>query len=171
LPLATIQGDLNVSGRVVCQSLQAPANSIGNAAIESNAAIDATKLVHQWTIPYRQVPGTPVAADTFDIHIAKFSGTIVAIEAVITGAIATGGDRTITIDLLKSTGAAAFATVMSGALVLDNTNVLRTVESGSISDTAFIADDLLRVTIAVAGAAGAQANGLLIVLTLRENAQ
>lgn len=153
----------------MCQSLDAPANSVGDNSIEPLAGIQATKTVHQFPVRYDQPSGTAVVADTEVIHIARASGTIVSIEAVVYGAIATGGDRTVTIDLKKSTGAGAFASVLSATLVLDNTNVLNTLEAGAINTSAYIDGDLLQITIAAAGVAGAQTQGVAIIVTLREN--
>jgi hypothetical protein len=169
LPLNVIAGDLHASGRITCGSFEAPASSVGNNAIESLAGIEATKVVHQFTLRYGQASGSAVVADTQVLHIARASGTIVAMEAVIYGAIATGGDRTVTLDLLKSTAGGAFASVLSSTLVLDNTNTIRVLEAASINTDSYIADDLLQLTVAVAGAAGNQAQGLTVVVWLREN--
>jgi hypothetical protein len=169
LALKILDGNVHVAGTLTANTFNAPANSIGNTAVQSGAGIEATKVVHQFPITYEQVAGTAVVAASTVVHIARATGTIVSFEGVIHGAIATGGDRTITIDLLKSTGAAAFASVLSSTLVLDNTNVLRTLEAASINTTSYIDGDLLQITVAVAGAAGNQGQGMTLTLTLREN--
>lgn len=151
-------------------SINMPNGGITNTMIASSAGIEATKLEHQHTLSHYQTTGTAVVAAVQDVFIARSSGTIVSIEAAVTGAIATGGDRTVTVDVHKSTAAGAFATVLSGTIVLDNTSVLRTLETGTISGTTFIDGDILRIVITVAGAAGNQAQGLIATLTIREDA-
>lgn len=165
------EGDLHVTGTISAAVIQLPASSVGNSDIEAAAGIEATKVVHQFPLEYYQVPGTAIVAATVDLHISRAAGTVVAFEAAVTGAIATGADRTVTLDLQKSTGAAAFASVLSATLVLDNTNVLRTLEAATIGTAAYVDGDLFRVTVAVAGAAGNQAQGLIVTATLRENPQ
>lgn len=163
-----INNDLHVNGGLSSKTFNPPAGSITNAAILAAAGIDATKVVHQFPLSHQQ-SGT-VAAATEYIHIARAAGTLVAIEAMV-ATVATGADRTATIDLLKSTGGGAFASVLTATLVLDNTNVAMTLESGTINTTTYIDGDVFKLTVAVAGAAGDQAAGLLCVVTFRESPQ
>ncbi len=121
------------------------------------------------SIEYAQDPGSAVVAETRDIHILKgTAATISAIQAAITGLIATGGDRTVDVDLQKSTGAAAFATILSSTIHFTNGSVLRTVSAGTLSSASLVAGDILRIIITVAGAAGNQAQGLMVTVTLTE---
>lgn len=167
----TCEGDYHVAGVITCEGFVPPTNSITNNSLVANAGVETSKLVHRHLINLRQAPGSAVVAATYDIHIARAAGVLRAIEAVITGTVASGADRTITIDLLKSTGGGAFASVLSPTLVLDNTNVVRVLETGAINTTAFVDGDLYRVTVAVAGSAGNQADGFSILITIDENAQ
>lgn len=146
-----------------------PNGGITNPMIATAAGIEATKLEHQYSFGHYQTTGTAVVAAVQDFFIARSTGTIVQFEAAVTGAIATGGDRTVTCDLQKSTAAGAFATVLSSTIVLDNTSVLRTLEAGTISGTTFIDGDILRFVITVAGAAGNQAQGVIVTATIRED--
>lgn len=146
------------------------AGSIRNVDVNAAAAIDASKLEGEYTFDVSQT-GTVVAGTHYFGPIRGATGDVISIEAAITETIATGADRTVTIDLLKSTGAGAFASILTAVLVLDNTNVLRTLEAGSLAAGAALVDgDLLKLTIAVAGAAGAQALGLIVRVILREDA-
>jgi len=163
--------NVHVKGQLSCKTFVAPVGSIGDQAIESNAGIDTEKVIHRHALRYNQAPGTAVVAATADLHILQADGETLSLEAAITGAIATGGDRTVTIDLLRSTGAGAFATVLSAPIVLDNTSVLRTPESATIATPTLVDGDILRLTVAVAGAAGNQAEGLVVTLTINEDPQ
>lgn len=171
MPQLRQEGDIFATGNISGGSMTIPSGSVTDSSIAANAGVQRTKVVQQFALNHYQTTGTAVVAATQDIHIARAAGTVVAVEAAVTGAIATGGDRTVTIDVLKSTGAAAFATILSAALVLDNTNVLRTLEAATVNSAAYVDGDLFRITVAVAGAAGNQAQGLIVTVTMGENPQ
>ena len=163
-----INNSLHVNGALSCREFNAPPGSISDSDIEAAAAIDATKLIHQFPLHVAQV-GTVTAVTTL-LHVAQGDGEIVSIEAV-TPTVATGADRTVTIDLQKSTGGGAFATVLTTTLVLDNTNTARVAEAGTINTPDYVDGDVFQLVVTVAGAAGSQASGLLVTVTVRENPQ
>lgn len=142
--------------------------TLGNSAIATNAAIDDSKLKHRYNFTLSQT-GAVVAATQY-LRILQATGTLLSLEAAITETIATGGDRTVTIDLQKSTGAGAFATVLTGTVQFTSASVLRTISTGTISSAGLVDGDILKLTVAVAGAAGAQAAGLVVNVTLSEAA-
>lgn len=152
------------------QTPELPDGTVDNDAVVSLADIDAAKLEAETIITYSQT-GTIVAATEY-VHIVRgSSGTLVALEAAITETIATGGDRTVDIDIQKSTGAGAFATVLSATIQFDSADVLRTLSAGAFSSTSLTDGDLLAIVITVAGSAGNQAEGLIATLTVREKKQ
>jgi hypothetical protein len=150
--------------------IQFPDNSIVDRMCSSAMALKASKLIRHQSVDVEAFgPSTTVVALTRDIHIVRgAAGTLVGLQAAICGAIATGADRTVTVDLQKSTGAGAFATVLSSTIGFTNASVLRTALSAVFSSTSLVAGDILRLVITVAGAAGAQATGLLVTLTMEE---
>jgi hypothetical protein len=156
-----------VRGTLSATRLLPPAGSIANAAIQADAEIDETKLQHRHALHY-SATGTVVAATEY-IHIMPVDGALLSIEAAITEIIATGADRTVNVDLQKSTGAGAFATVMTATIEFDNASVLRTAVAGVLASTALVAGDILKIVITVAGAAGNQALGLVVTVELRED--
>lgn len=162
--------DVHINGTLSAKTFTPPAGSIGDSGIAAAAGIDATKVVHQFPLVYTQVPGTAVLAATQLVHILRASGTVASIE-VMTPTPATGGDRTVTVDLQKSTAAGAFATILSSVVTLNNATAARTPVTGAIATPSVVDGDLLQLVVAVAGAAGNQANGLLVTVTLRENPQ
>ena len=166
-----INNDLHVNGTLSAKLFTAPSGSITNTHVSASADIDATKLEHQFPLDYKQLPGTAVVADTQDLHIVHgATGSIVSFRAAITGTIATGADRTVNVDLQKSTGGGAFATILSATLLFNNADVLRTAESATILTPGLVVGDILRVVVTVAGAAGNQALGLIATATIREDA-
>ena len=161
--------DVYITGRLVPLQFSPPAGSVGNTAIPALAAIDASKLIHRFDLSYTQVPGTAVVTETRDLRILRgATGTVAAVEAAITGAIATGGDRTVTIDVQKGNSATAFTTILTATLSFTSSSVLRTVSAATISVPAVLDNDILRVVVTVAGSAGAQAQGLIVTVTLEE---
>jgi hypothetical protein len=165
---SVLNGDFHFNGALSCKTLVAPPLSIGDAEIKAVAAINATKVVHQFPVYVSQAPGSAVIAATSHLHILRAVGEIVSIEAM-TPTPATGADRTVSIDLQKSTGGGAFATVLNAPITLNNATTARTPVSGAINSTALIDNDILQLVVTVAGAVGNQAQGLLVAVTLREN--
>lgn len=146
-----------------------PASSTTDATVATAADINDSKVRHRYCFALSQT-GAVVAATQY-LRILQAAGTLLSLEAAITEAVATGADRTATIDLQKSTGGGAFSTVLSATIVFNNVSVLRTVSTGTFSSSPVIAGDILKLTVAVAGAAGAQAAGLVVNLVIAEKAQ
>jgi hypothetical protein len=167
----TVAGDLVVQGTVFCASLQQTGTNgtLADAAIAANAGIQHTKVIQKFKKTYTQVPGTAVVAATADIHIVDgATGLSLFLKAAITGAIATGGDRTVNVDIQRSTGGGAFATVLTATIQFTNADTLRTVKSTTFSATGLVVGDILRIIITVAGAAGAQAQGIVVEYGVQE---
>ena len=144
---------------------------IGNSDIATSAAIAASKLKHQYSIN-KQIfaEGAEVVAVASDLlHIVYgTTGTIVAFEGIITTQ-ATGADRTVDVDLQKSTGGGAFASITTTDIEITNSTTIRVPVSATLSNTALVDGDILRAVVVVAGSASAQAEGLLVTLTLIED--
>jgi hypothetical protein len=166
------EGDFYVNGNISCLTLTPPASSITNNSIVANAQIAASKTVRHESLNLEiAAPGTAITAATKLAHIVRgATGTLVGIQAAIT-TVATGADRTITVDLLKSSGGGAFATVLSSTIGFTNVSAVRTAVSGILSSAGLVAGDILEIVVTVAGAAGAQAAGLLVTLTFEETYQ
>lgn len=138
--------------------------------VAPGAGIDATKVIHQTTVTKQLfAEATTVTAKSEIVWIVSAeTGEIVDFDAAIFGAISGGADYTVTVDLHKSTGGGAFATVMDSTIEFDDTAAVRTAFSGVILDTDLVAGDILKVVVTVAGASGTQATGLAVALTTRE---
>lgn len=161
-----VKGDLNVTGTITSRALSIPAGSVLNASILAGAGISASKVESRFHKSYSQT-GTVVAATHYIHMVYGATGEIIAFEAAITETIATGGDRTVTVDLEKYDG--GWASVLTAAIELDSADLLATLLSATISDADLADGDILRVTVAVAGAAGNQALGLMVNLVLNED--
>ena len=174
----TIPGDLVVGGTFSCARISLPAGSIANVQIAAGATgnyVFAEKLEHQapgamgGSIQLFD-PATAVAAVTRTLGMAWGVGTIEGISAWIEVA-ATGADRTITVDLQKSTAGGAYATVLSATIGFTNASAIRTAVNGTISGVNYVAGDILRLVVTVAGVAGAQATGLTVRVRVHEEPQ
>ncbi len=144
-------------------------NNILDANIGASANIDGRKVQPTHQIPYSQT-GTVAADKQYVFHCRAATGTLLQVTASITETIATGADRTVDVDVQKSTGGGAFATVLSATIHFTNASTLYATSTATISDSTLITDDWLRVVITVAGAAGNQALGLAVSLHIREAA-
>ncbi len=166
-----IESDIYVVGNLSAQTFTLPASSVTNASIQAAAAIDRTKVIHQLHLPYAQAPGSDIATATLDLYIARAAGTVVSFEAAITGLAATG-DRSVTVDLHKSTAGGAFASVLSAAITLDIANTIRVLEAATVSSAAYVDGDLFRIIVTqVAGTTGTRPQGLIVTTTIGEAPQ
>jgi len=168
--MSTIDGNVLVKGSLSVQgNLYAPAESINNDHISSNAnkRIAATKVVHQFPVA-RQLfgPATTITAITETLYTALGAAEVVAVNAVIETA-ATGADRTVSIDIQRSSGG-SFTTILSAPISLDDSSDVRTAIGAAITDADLAAGDTLQAVVTVAGSDAAQALGLLITVHLRE---
>jgi hypothetical protein len=164
-----VEGGLYINGNLGALSITYPAGGITDAAVAVGAGIQANKLVRHDAAEFVIDAATTIAATTRSVHIVRGTvGTLVAFKAAITGAIATGSDRTVTVDLQKSTGGGAFATVLSAPITFTHSSTLLTVSSATISTAPTAANDILAVVITVAGSASAQATGLHATATFEE---
>ncbi len=157
-------GQMNISG-----TLLMPAGTVRNADVSASAAIAATKLEHQFPISVMLFgPAVSVAALTQTIYAVRgLTGTIVAFEAWIS-VVASDVSRTIAVDLQKSTGGAAFATVCSLTSNFTNASTVRVPVAAALSSTTLVDNDLLQIVVTVAGGVGTQATGLHATVMLRE---
>lgn len=163
-------GDVHVNGHFSAKTMDIPSGTVINDDVSASAAIAHTKMQHRHVINYQQSPSSAVVAGTEGLWIARAGGTIVAVEAMITGTIATGNDRTVTVDVKKGNAGNAYATILSAGIELDDDDALRTGVAGTLSTTTFLDGDSFQVVVAVAGGNGNQALGLLVTLTVVEDA-
>lgn len=163
------EGDMRVTGTLSAASLLINNNSVTNEKIPQGAGIEATKLIHQFPLVVELFgPSTTVAAVSRVIHIARSTGVIVSMDAIVQTK-ATGADRTVSVDLKKGNSAGAYATVLSAPASFTDGSTNRAPVSGTLLDDDYVDGDSLELVVTVAGAAGNQAIGLTVTVWLREN--
>jgi len=168
MSLTVFPEDVHVDGTLSAKNFKAPIASIDDSAIESLAGIQASKVIHRWAVSLFQPPGTAVIAQTWLAHIVSgATGRLAGVQAaVITQA--SGADREISIDVQRGNAGSAFATVLTAPLVLDDATPDRAPQSATVTGADQVAGDIIKVSAAVSGAAGAQAQGLIITLFFEE---
>jgi hypothetical protein len=148
-------------------TLYIPAGSITNTELATNAAIAASKAVHHFAKHYGQDNGADVASKTHLLHAAKTAGVLAAVEVAVSTA-PTGGDKKFTVDVQKSTGGGAFATMLSAVVTIDSGKSNFSVTAGTISGASYAAGDILEVIVTASGSTGSQGQGLSVDAYLQE---
>lgn len=166
---STHNGDLFVAGNLGARTMSIPAGTISNDAVAAGAAIAATKLEHQFALYYQQAVGSNVAAATVGLHVCRgTTGEIVSVEAALIGQVP-DGNRTAVVDLKKSTGGGAFASVLAAAITLDSANTIRVAEAGTVSSADLVDGDILQIAVTLGGDADLHPQGLIVTVNLRED--
>ncbi len=155
---------------VVTSTLTPPAGFLSNSHVAAGAAIDSGKLGQEPALNYYQAPGSDIATATADLHVCNVAGVVDTVQAAVTGVIASG-DRSVTVDILKSTGGGAFASILTSVLTLNSSNTIRVPVDATITTTTFAATDLLRIVVTqIAGTTGTRPQGLIVSVTLKKAA-
>lgn len=165
------RGDLHVTGALSSTRLRLPAGSVDDQAVTGDPpGIGADKIIHRIPLA-RQLaaPATAVAAVTELVYICQAIGgaTIRRIEAAVVTP-ATGNDRTVTVDLQRSTGGGAFASVLTAPIAFDDESDALTAVAGAIAADTLDEGDLLQIVVGVAGSDADQAKGLLVSVLVDE---
>jgi len=166
-----LQGDYLITGNLSANSMSLPSGGVKDTNVASGAAIAASKLIHEVTSKYQQNSNAAVVNDNQYAHIVNGATCTLAYVKAAVDTVATGADRTVNIDLQRSTGGAAFATVLSSTILFNNASTARTVVSGAINTATLAQGDILKWVVTVAGAAGNQAIGVIAEAFFQEAAQ
>lgn len=171
--VAQIGADLNVQGVVYCTQLNASQACVTNAMISASTSspIGGSKVAHQ-NVP--AVSGyqlfdltTNPSAKTLIIGRAKSAGTIKSVDIFYAGTAATTG--TASVNLKKSTGGGAFATVLSATVDITSATATLTAVAGIISAAPYVAGDVFELVVTVSGSPDGK--GLTAVVVMEENPQ
>ncbi len=158
----TFNGDMVVRGTLVPTRLVVPVACVKSASIEPGSNLDADNLESRFCASHAQ-PNSAATTETRTLFVARRAGTI---NEIIAGSIAAAiGDSTATIDVKKNG-----TTVLSSAIVLDNSNTARTPEVGTISgDGIFAAGDWFEVVITISAGTGTLPTGVFVQIECDQN--
>lgn len=145
-----------------------PAASVDEDNLKTAALLPASKLVTRFAKDHRQASGADVVAKTELIHIAKYAGIVTSVEAAIDDAIT--GANTVVVDVKKSTGGAAFASILTGTLTINSSSAAQTALAATVDGTKddYVAGDVFEVVVTVTGAE-TQAQGLNVTVFFEES--
>jgi len=161
----TLRGKLVCTGPVVM-----PAAVFGDTQMNPGDPLDTDKTVHRHVIHYSQADGTDVAAAIVPIHTAAVAGVVSAVQVVCLDC-PQGGDKHFTADLkLCNAGTPAPASILTAPVDCAAATPDATVIEGVVDEEAVAAGDTLVVVIAVAGSTGNQGQGLVVTVTVDEDA-
>ncbi|MFQ5733661.1 MAG: hypothetical protein ACE5KM_17120 [Planctomycetaceae bacterium] len=170
--ISKIESDVFVDGNLRARTFTLPAGTVGDAEVKAAAGIAATKLRHQHALVYRQAGGLDVVAANVPLYTVRgVAATVVDVEVV--GLVApAGGDKAFTIDLQKCNQAApAPVSLLQSVISYDATRGDCETVQGTITTAALADGDTLVANVAVSGLTGSQGQGLVVTVTLREDAE
>ena len=162
---STIQSDVYVNGNLYPKTFTPPANCITNAAVLSNAGIDATKLEHRYRPSYAQPHGSAGTTVRQAVHqVVGANGTINSVRAMLS--VAPIGAATHVIQIKKNG-----SNILSTAITLDNANTAFVDETDTgFTSTALVAGDVLEVDVTATAGGGTLGQGLHVMIDLDEDA-
>lgn len=159
-----IEGDVFVRGTFGAKTFRAPSASVGNAAIESNAGVEASKLQHQYERVFSQERATDAAVEGKVVHVvAGATGTVLSVS--VGSVVAAGASSSATVDVLKNG-----TTILTGTVVVDNGNTAYVGEAGTVSVSALVAGDVIEARVTAVSGAN-KPKGVFVSVVIREDAQ
>ena len=163
---------LALGGIQVVGSFGIPSGVILASHVADSAGMEATKLEHQHVIGYSQEDGSDVVDAIVPVYTCRgVTATIIEVEVACLDA-PSGGDKKFTVDLKKANqGSPTPATVLSA--VIDYVNGTNDCEVlvGTISSADLAVGDVLTVEVVASGSTGTQGQGIIITVTVREDAE
>jgi len=152
-----------------------PENSIPGQAqsVSRGNRAPAATVIHHFVVPYKQDDGSSVAAAIVPFHAAFGSGVIKRIVAWCIDAPSGGGSEEITVDLQKGDAdvPTAFATVLSAAISITDSQSDMEQVAGTVSDDEYDAGDVFQLVITAAGSGGTQGEGLGVSVFFQEHSE
>jgi len=129
--------DLTVTGRIAAGSMSIPANTLVNADVASDAAIDASKLGQHYAFVYAEAAATEVTDKTLILYKAHGTGTLKFCHARYQ--TAPTGSANVTVDIQKNA-----VSVLNAVVTL---NLATSSGDATILTTAFVAGDVLTLVL------------------------
>ena len=155
-------GDVTFTGTVRHTGTLVPsALCVSDSHVSASADIGVAKQRHRIKVCYNQ-SGTPVAA-TACVYVCRVSSA--TISSIKVGQIAKNSSGSATVDVQKSTGGGALATVLSATVTCNSSDTDRTAESATISSSSLVSGDFLAVVITVSSPNG---TGLWVEIEIEE---
>lgn len=159
----TIDGNTYINGNLSARSMSMPAGTVTDAGVNAAAAVQATKLLHQYEVVYSQDSSTDATVERRVIHIVKGATATLAEFAAGSVSLASAGGNAV-VDLLKNG-----STVLTGTITLDSTNTVYVLETApGYTSTSLVAGDVLEFKLT--SAAATKPKGVFCRLTIQNEA-
>ncbi len=161
-----------LDGATIVGSFSVPPGVILDTHIAASAGLSASKLQHQHALHYAQADGSDVVSVIVPVYLCRgVTATIIDIEVSCIDS-PSGGDKKFTVDLkIADEGTPAPATVLSAVIDYANGTGDCEVLVGTISSVGLVAGDMLILEITVSGSTGAQGQGVVVSVNVREDAE
>lgn len=141
--------------------LNAESGPLASARFDSVGRRLYSHVQHRLCPASVQLAGADVVARTEPIFIAPSPGLIEAFKVHVLVA-PVGGTTGFTVDLQKSSGGGAYATVLTAVITVNDTNTNdRETETAAFADIDVAIGDAFRVVWALVGSGGSQAQGAI----------
>ncbi|MFO8012611.1 MAG: hypothetical protein R6X20_04805 [Phycisphaerae bacterium] len=165
--------DVHVAGALTAQEMNIPDGTVDDDDVEAGAGLSASKLEHQHALTYKQDDGSDVVAAVAPLWTCRgTTATVVAVEAVCIDAPSGGGTEQISVDLKKCNQASPSpASILTGTIDIDDSIADCEVVAGSINTASLADGDTLVADVSVSGTGGTQEQGLVVTVTVREDAE
>lgn len=147
-----------------------PDGQISDSDVQGQAGWSADKRVTRIHRTYRQASGTDVVTAKQIVHVARFAGTLTAVEIVPVAVPVTSGstNKYVIVAVEYDTGG-GWLNALNGAVAITSNLTNLTALTPDIYYSSYSANDLFRVSITASGSVGTQAQGLCINLIFDEN--
>jgi hypothetical protein len=156
-----LDGDVYVTGHLQARTLKIPAGTVTDAAVGEDAAIAATKIQKPRLLTYSR-DGTAASAT---VPLYECRGATATVVDVRVGSVGVAvGAATVTVDIKKNG-----TTILSGVVTLDNGNVARVSEPGTVALDDLVTGDWLDVVVTATAGGGTLPTGLLVQVEIFED--
>jgi hypothetical protein len=163
--MPSFTGDLHIKGTLKADKLTAPAKCIDNEHIADDADIEATKVVQQVYMEYRQPHGSAVVDARETIHIANAPGDLVVLRASLVVKSVTGATVEV---MIKKNG----VDVLNNPLVIDDADAnFAVIESTDFTALPYVNGDTFEAVVDAEAGGGTVGQGLFVQLIGREAAE
>lgn len=160
--VSLVDGDFTLTGTIRHTGTLVPsAGCVADSHVSASADIGVAKQRHR-VKKLLSFTGTPTAA-TQVIYACRVSTA--TIQYIKVGQIAKNSSGSVTVDVQKSTGGGAFATILSATVTCNSSDTDRTAEAATVSSASLVSGDILEVVITVSTPNG---TGLWIEIEVEE---
>ncbi len=159
-----IPSDLYVSGRISCQYLTIPAETVSNDnfTTDTSKRLATTKQVHQHNRTHSQANTTATSETRVLAEVRGATGTLKGFTAGSIVPCTTGA--TITVDLRKNG-----TTVLTAVITLNGSSVAYVSQTGTFASTSLVQGDVLTAVITATVGSGTLGTGTFCTLVWDED--